>query len=267
MGRSLFNSIILMGLSCCVAGPAAFAQLPVLRSVAPQPPARSVAPAIVPTEAVSVAPAAATEYSVAGQIARTKQVDVRPAGDKVVAVVLDTGDGRQQIVDLGPALNWKSRPLHIGDQITVRGPVVTLGDAQVLIAGELYAAGENILIRRVPPPAAVAVESSGYSVSDQMLRIDARLDNLRTAGLRGSIGEHLMAEATDRRGEVLVVDLGSPAALWRADLKPQDWIRIEGQLMKVNNRPVLLALEINKEGVPYMIGRDVVRQAPVVATP
>jgi hypothetical protein len=37
--------------------------------------------------------------------------------------------------------------------------------------------------------------------------------------------------------------------------------------MKVNNRPVLLALEINKSGVPHLIERNLVHEGPPVLTP
>ena len=63
----------------------------------------------------------------------------------------------------------------------------------------------------------------------------------------------------------MVVDLGPPAAIWKADIKQGEWITIQGQEMNVNNRPVFLALELNKNGVPYLIDRQLVREVP--ATP
>src|SRR6478672_2884140 len=67
-----------------------------------------VAPAAV-VERTTVAPAAVvaappTEVALAGQVLRTKQVDIRGTNEKALVALLDTGDGRRQIVDLGPTL-------------------------------------------------------------------------------------------------------------------------------------------------------------------
>lgn len=264
-----------------VASPSALAQLPVLRNVpidsATRPVVPPVAvierervPVVVASKTEVVTPAAVQEFSLAGQILRTKQVDVRPAGDKMVAVLLDTGDGQRQIVDLGPALNWKNTPLHVGDQIAVRGPIVTLGDTRVLVATEGRVASGVVYIARVAP-AATAVEvvsaPAGYPIAPEVLKFDARIESLKTAALRGLPETHTVAEMLNRRGEVIVVDLGPPAALWRADLKPQEWIQVEGQQMSVNNRPVILAVQINKNGVPFLIDRNAVHEAPAVVVP
>jgi hypothetical protein len=253
----------------------ALGQLPVLRNVPVDSAARPIAPPVVVRERERVpvvvasktevvTPPAAPEFSLSGQILRTKQVDVRPSGDKMIAILLDPGDGQRQAVDLGPALNWKNTPLHVGEQIAVRGPIVALGDTRVLVATEARSAGEVVYIARVAPAAAtveVVSPPAGYPIMPEVLKFDARIESLKTVALRGLPETHTVAETLNRRGEVVVVDLGPPAALWRADLKPQEWIRIEGQQMNVNNRPVILALQINKNGVPFLIDRGPVRAA------
>jgi hypothetical protein len=210
------------------------------------------------------------EFSLAGQILRTKQVDIRPSGEKMVAVLLDTGDGQRQVVDLGPALNWKYTPLHVGDQITVRGPFVRLGDTRVLVATEARFAGGVVNIARVAPTStAVEVVSApiDYPITPEVLKFDARIESLKSVALRSVPETHTLAEMLNRRGELIVIDLGRPAALWRADLKQGEWIRVEGQQMGVNNRPVILALQINKNGVPFLIDRNAVREAAAVVVP
>jgi len=261
----------------------AFGQLPVLRNVPIDSATRPVAPPVtvierervpvaVATRTEVVTPPAAPEYSLAGQILRTKQVDVRPAGEKVIAILLDTGDGQRQVVDLGPAGNWKYTPLHAGDQIAVRGPLITLtlGDTRVLVATEARIAGDVVSITRVAPATTiveVAATPAGYPLTPEVQKIDVRIESLKSVALRGLAQEHTLAETLNRRGEIIVVDLGPPAALWRADLKPQDWIRVEGQQMSVNNRPVILALQINKNGVPFLIDRNVIHQGPPELAP
>jgi hypothetical protein len=95
-----------------------------------------------------------------------------------------------------------------------------------------------------------------------VLKLEGRVEHLRNSRLRGSTAEHLIAEMTTRGGRIVIVDLGPPSQLWRADIKPGEWITIRGQEMNVNNRPVLLALEVNKTGIPYLIDRHLVHEAP-----
>jgi hypothetical protein len=275
----MFSKSLLIALLAI--GPTTFGQLPVLRSVPLDSATRPVVPPVVVTEKervpVVVAPraevvssAAAPELSIVGQILRIKQVDVRPSGDKVIAVLVDAGNGQRQIVDLGPALNWKNTPLHAGDQIAVRGPIVALGDTRVVVASEGRVAGGVIDVVRVAPAATtveVAAAPAGYPVTPEVLKFDARIESLKSVALRGAPEVHTVAEMLNRHGEVIVVDLGPPAALWRADLKPSEWIRVEGQQMSVNNRPVILALQINKNGVPFLIDRNPVRAASAVLPP
>src|SRR5262245_64931130 len=128
-------AIIFLAAALVTTSSSALAQLPVLRNAPVDSATRPVVPPVavfererVPVVVASktevVTPAAVQEFSLAGQILRTKQVDVRPAGDKVVAVLVDTGDGQRQVVDLGPALHWKNTPLYVVDPLAVRGPFV-----------------------------------------------------------------------------------------------------------------------------------------------
>jgi hypothetical protein len=207
------------------------------------------------------------EVAIAGQVLRTKQVDVRGSDEKFLVALLDTGDGQRQIVDLGPTANFKAAPIYTGDQIAVRGPRVTLGKLDVVLATQTSVAGETVFIKRVAPAAAaaVAVAPTGYPVVEQVTKLEGRIQHLRTARLLGTRQEHLVAEVVTRGGRAIVVDLGPPQALWRADIKQGEWITIQGQEMNVNNRPVMLALEINKNGVPHLIDRHLVRNEVAAA--
>jgi hypothetical protein len=241
----------------------------------PVAPAVVAAPATV-VEQTTVAPAAVVaappaEVALAGQVLRTKQVDLRGTNEKVLVALVDAGDGQRQIVDLGPTLNYKAAPVYTGDQIAVRGPRVALGKANVLVATEATIGSNAVAIKRVAPAAATttvvtaAAAPSGYVVGEKIFKVDGRIEHLRRARLLGSNVEHIIAEVVTRNARAVVVDLGPPAAIWKADIKQGEWITIQGQQMDVNNRPVFLALEINKNGVPYLIDRQLVREAP--ATP
>src|SRR5439155_27284567 len=101
-----------------------------------------------------------------------------------------------QIIDLGPALNFKVTPIYTGDQIAVRGPRVTLGKANVLVATQATVGSDTVVIKRIAPVAAatavtVAAPAPGYAVGEKILKIDGRIEHLRRARLFGSNIEHI----------------------------------------------------------------------------
>jgi hypothetical protein len=112
------------------------------------------------------------------------------------------------------------------------------------------------------------VPKSGYPVTEQIVKVEGRVNRLRKAQLDGSRQEHLLAEIVTRGGQAIITDLGPPEQIWRADVKQGEWITLRGQEMEIENRPVFLALEINKSGVPVLIDRHLVRgQATEVVQP
>jgi len=230
-----------------------------VRGAAPIP----VVPASPPVTALTPAPPAAAESVVTGRVARTKQVEIRDTANKNLAILLETADGRRQVVELGPSANLRTTPLHTGDQVTARGSHITLGQIDVLLANSANVAGTEVVIRREQPvvsaTATKAVIPLGYPVAEQVQKLEGRIQHLREARLADSRQQHLVAEVVSRGGKAIVVDFGPSDQLWRADLKQGEWITIHGQEMKVDNRPVLMALEINKTGVPVLIDRKLVR--------
>src|SRR5882757_2324172 len=83
-------------------------QVPVAPAVVAAPVA-VVEQTVGPAAVVAQAPA---EIALAGQVLRTKQVDIRGTNEKVLVALLDTGDGQRQIVDLGPTFNFKVTPIY-----------------------------------------------------------------------------------------------------------------------------------------------------------
>jgi hypothetical protein len=231
------------------------------------------APAATETAAVVTAPAApvvvapgGAEIAIRGQVLRTKQVDLRGTADKNLAALIDVGGGQRQIVELGLASNFRLTPIVTGEPIAVRGHQVRAGQLNVLVASAVGIGGKDILIHRETAPATVAaVAPAGYPVTEQVVKIEGRVNRLRTSRLNGSRQEHMVAELVGRGGQAIVTDLGPPEQIWRADVKVGEWITVRGQEMRVDNRPVLLALEINKNGVPVLVDRHLVRGEPATA--
>ena len=84
-----------------------------------------------------------------------------------------------------------------------------LGQINVLVATDVNVGDRSVDIRRVVPaalPEAVAVAvPSGYPVTEQIMKVDGRLEQLRMARLRGSRNEHMIAELVNRNGGVMIV--------------------------------------------------------------
>ncbi|HEY2412119.1 MAG TPA: hypothetical protein VGI40_07745 [Pirellulaceae bacterium] len=244
------------------------AQTAVVRPVVPPVPAAPETAAVVtaPATVAAVSAPAGSEIAVRGQVLRTKQVDLRGTADKNLAALVDIGNGQRQIVELGLASNFRLTPVVTGEPIAIRGHQVRVGQLDVLVASLVAIGGKDVVIQRETAPATVAaVVPAGYPVTEQIVKIEARVNRLRTSRLNGSRQEHLVAELVTRGGQAIVTDLGPPEQIWRADVKQGEWIMVRGQEMRVDNRPVLLALEINKNGVPVLVDRHIVRGEPLEA--
>jgi hypothetical protein len=231
-------------------------------------PAGAEAAAVVtaPATAAAVKAPPGSEVFVQGVVLRTKQVDLRGTADKNLVAFVDAGNGQRQIVELGLASNFRLTPVVTGEAIAIRGRHVRAGGADVLVASSVGIGGRDILIQRETAPATVAaVVRAGYPVTEQVVKIEGRVNRMRTSRLSGSRQEHLVAEIVTRGGQAIVTDLGPPEQIWRADVKQGEWITVRGQEMRVDNRPVLLALEINKNGVPVLVDRHLVRGEPTAA--
>lgn len=213
----------------------------------PPPPAVARASAVEPTRVL--------QHS--GLVLRTKQVDDLTANEKVLVAQLELGNGEQQIVDLGPTRIYAHAPVRTGEQIVVYGPEVRLGNARVILATEVHVGAEKIVV-----PRAGAAPRAGYFVSGPDVKLYGRIEALRPARLRDSRVEHWIARIVDQIGNPTIVDMGPKAALWRADLRADDWVTVYGPYMHVGNGRVLLAREINKSGLPYLIQRQLVTEPP-----
>jgi len=190
-------------------------------------------------------------------------VDLRGTAEKNLVALVDAGGGQQQIVELGLAANFKAAPVYTGDQIVAVGSRTRIGQLEVLAASRVTISGKVIPVVRETRAAAIAVVPKvGYPVTEQVVKIEGKVNRLRTAPLAGSRQEHLVAEIVTRGGKAIVTDLGPPEQIWRADVKQGEWITLRGQEMEIDNRPVFLALEINKNGVPVMVDRHLVRSQP-----
>jgi len=185
---------------------------------------------------------------VAGTVKTIKRVSVRNAPDHLVAQVADK-QGQTFIVDLGPANQLGQRgqtrqqqqqnsdsqantqqsgqpTVKKGEQISARGPMLKVGDKQVLMAQSV----------KIGDQAEQQIQRSGQHLTGQVA-------NLKTAKVRGQ--EHQLAILKLESGKQALVDLG-PADKLNVDLAKNDQIRVHGIPVKIKDRLVFLASSVSK---------------------
>ena len=87
---------------------------------------------------------------VSGEILRLKRIPIRNTNIQHTAVLLKTNDGKRRVVDLGPTQNLRQLDLREGDQVSVRGGIVRIGDSRIFFARQVRSDGEtvNVTYRR-----------------------------------------------------------------------------------------------------------------------
>lgn len=88
--------------------------------------------------------------TVRGEVIGMKRVDVRGTDLRQLVVHLKTPQGRRVVADLGSAQdkNLKNLGITLGDQITVKGRAVRVGDRTVLAATQVRANGKTAQLDR-----------------------------------------------------------------------------------------------------------------------
>jgi hypothetical protein len=200
---------------------------------------------------------------VSGTVKMVKRVSVRNAPDRLVAQVAND-QGQTFIVDLGPAnqlgrnrqnqqqqqqssesqANAQHAAEQIvkkGEQITARGPLLNVGDKQVLMS-------QSAKIGDQPEQ---QIHRAGQQVQGQ-------ISNLKTAKVRGQ--EHQLAILKLKSGKQALVDLG-PADKLNVDLATNDQIQVQGVPVKVKDRLVFLATSVSKGDQQVNIQRMAARKS------
>ena len=171
---------------------------------------------------------------VSGKIDKTKLVQVNGIEHLVVSL---TPDMREELsVDLGEQKPISRLNLSKGEQITVRGPTVHMGNKQLVLAQSITSEGHTTTIDR------------------QRKEIRGEITSTRTAMVREN-QKHLMAIVKSKSGDKhLAVDLG-PADAMNMRLSKGDKIAISGPIVRVDDRLVLLANTVDHNGQVAQIDR------------
>lgn len=183
---------------------------------------------------------------IAGTIEKVKRVHSRAGSDRLVAMV-STKDNRNLVVDLGSASRFRSEGKQAdqsakhpmprkGDQLTAHGPLVKVGDKQLLIA-----------------QSAKLADGQMRSIDRSSRQVAGEIQKLKTVKVRGK--DRRLAIVKLDSGKKAAVDLG-PAGQMKESLKEGTRIQVNGTPAKVKDRAVILARSITIDGERTMISRD-----------
>ncbi len=85
-----------------------------------------------------------------GEILRLKNVNVENGRNTHTVALVETEDGQQQIVDLGPSQTFDTFNLNEGDNIDLQGRQMLIGEHLVIWADSLEVEGEQVDLRQGP---------------------------------------------------------------------------------------------------------------------
>jgi hypothetical protein len=157
-----------------------------------------------------------------------------PGADHLVAQI-EKENGRKVLVDLGPAENLYGAELNRGAWIAATGPVMHVGDKDLVLARRLEAGNETINIRR------------------ERGELGGEITRLRTESVQGV--PHVLATIEDEDGEEALVDLGVPEHLSGIRLRQGEWISAAGPIVRFQDGPLLLAQRVRADGRTHQIPR------------
>jgi hypothetical protein len=180
-----------------------------------------------------------TRQSVSGTVTRSKQTRTPDAMHTVISVKSDS-QADEMFVDVGATTDSNSHSIHVGDKVTAEGPVVDIGDKQLMLADKVRVNDEELNINRPQR-------------SWEGVIVDSRDIDLRNES-------NLMAIVYTSNNERVLVDLGAKDN-FKFDLQPNDEIVVSGVPMKIKGRQVVMAhdVQLGEQKIQIVRGNNRVR--------
>jgi hypothetical protein len=194
------------------------------------------------TRTTAAEPTRTTERDLQGVILR---VEGEPTN---TTVLLDTSDGRQIPVNIGSITDIEGVVIKSGQPLRVRGKEVRIGDEVLFQADRLETDGRPIVVvRHEQPDIEIAPVIRVESDDSTWRRYSGRIVDEKTLDIRNSDRERMLVLLERDDGQRVVVDLGDEDRLDEVDLDEGDAVTVEGHLMRVGGRDVLMAERIGTE--------------------
>lgn len=179
---------------------------------------------------------------VQGKIKDQAEFQLRGHDDhKFVMVKIDTEDNKTARVVLGMKEDLKGLNLSEGNVVTVKGERHQINNKPVLFARTVSAQGKTV---KVSP-----------AKSQNELRVRGTIESLVKREFRRRDDEFLVAQVDLVNGRTRTVILGPSDKLKPLNLEEGDEIRVMARNGRINDRPVLVASEVNAKNrtvsIPY----------------
>gem|GEM_PF-3413405 len=170
---------------------------------------------------------------VSGEVLATREFRMEDADDDNLFARIRTDDGRNMVLNLGPASRAERLDLRRGDDIKALVTRGTHKDRVVPVAHRVRHDGRTVEIR--------------HSRAEDLPRLQGRVTHLRTANLRNDkgSGEQMMVRLDTDNG-ARTVCLGHPRKLDRIDRG--DRISVRAAPGSINGRPVYMAKRVKIDG-------------------
>lgn len=158
---------------------------------------------------------------ISGEIQEMKTVRTRRDDQQHRVARLETDRGTV-FADFGPA-SQKLRNLNLseGDRIEVQGKMSRMGDRAILLADSVRHDGTKIKVRK-----------------PNKIRAEGRVQAVQGVRVKRTGETHRLVLIDTQRGKI-AADLGPDAR--KHNIRPGQHIQIEGRLVRVENKPFLLA--------------------------
>lgn len=190
------------------------------------------------------------QQKLSGKVKQSRQVRVGTSkGEDVNRIVLlETSKGKTVAVDLGSESKLKDVQVKRGTPVTVTGSVVNVDGRPVFLAQQAEIGGKSMQASRGAPDQSRRPKVQSFS---------GTINQLRDVGVKGTDTDHKVAVLqADKKGRKLLVDLGPKDQLSKLKLGKGDEVRVQGIAMNLNQRRVLVAQTVAKDGKSTQIQRE-----------
>lgn len=173
----------------------------------------------------------ANRHTVSGKIEASKSAKVNGNVHTLVRVKSDREE--PTIVDLGATSSLTKVKVEVGQDIVASGPLMQIGENEVLMAESVKISGEEVIVARSAP------KTSGIVLDTMTAEVQK--------------GTHSLAIIKSENGNQLI-DLGKADQL-RVKIDPQSEVVVWGVPVQMKDQRVILAEKIEVNGQTYEIKR------------
>jgi hypothetical protein len=196
------------------------------------------------------------QQQVEGQILKEKEVQIKGKDQNNRVILIEAKDGRRIAIDLGPTQNLADVQIQVGQNASVKGRLVRIGDRKVLFAGELTVNGKTVQIRRMMEQSQIRQRNAGQKDAGtseeesmcQPQQISGQIVKERDVSVKNTGMRNKIVLVKTPQGRMIIADLGPSEKLGDLQLTADRSIQVQGRWLRVGNQPVILVEQVTMNG-------------------